>query len=98
VTNMSTLDATMVLNQWKVERKAYTDKLQREHHKLLVTNSEFEIEHTGVLISQLHMMTEVQASPLVVGHTFYDKEILLLRIAEEANLSGCQVSLKRSDD
>jgi len=23
VTNMSTLDATMVLNQWKVERKAY---------------------------------------------------------------------------
>jgi len=51
-----------------------------------------------VLISQLRMMTEVQASPLVVGHTFYDKEILLLRIAEEANLSGCQVSLKRSDD
>ena len=29
VTNMSTLEATMVLNQWKVEWKAYTDKLQR---------------------------------------------------------------------
>jgi len=48
VTNMSTLDATMVLYQWKVKRKAYTDKLQREHRKSLVTNSEFEIEHTGV--------------------------------------------------
>ena len=98
MTNMSTLDATMVLNQWKVKQKAYTDKLQREHRKSLGINSEFEIEHTGVLISQLRMMTEVQASPFVVGHTFYDKEILLLRIAEEANLSGCQVSLKRSDD
>jgi len=51
VTNMSTLEATMVLNQWKVERKAYTDKLQRECRKSMGTNSQFEIEHTGVLIS-----------------------------------------------
>ena len=99
MTNMSTLDATMVLNQWRVERKAYTDKLQRACRKSFGTENSFENEHTGgVSISQLRMMTEVQASPLVVGHTFYDKEILLLRIAEEANLSGCQVSLKRSDD
>ena len=78
MTNMSTLEATMVLNQWKVKGKAYTDKLQHERRKSLGTNSQFEIEHTGVLISQLRMMTEVQASPLLVGHTFYDKEILFV--------------------
>ncbi len=84
----------MVLNQWKVERKAYNDKVQHERRKSLGTNTQSDIEHSGVLISQLRMMTEVQASPLLVSHTFYDKELLLLRIAEEANLSGCPVSSK----
>jgi hypothetical protein len=55
------------------------------------------VEHSGVLTDLLRMMTEVQASPLLVGHTFPDKELLLLRMAEEANLSGCRVSSKRSD-
>ena len=56
------------------------------------------VEHSGVLTDVLRMMTEVQASPLLVGHTFPDKELLLLRIGEEANISGCRVSCKRSDD
>ena len=43
-------------------------------------------------------MTEVESSPLMLDHTFPTKEVLLLRITEEANLSGCHVSSKRSDD
>ena len=56
------------------------------------------VEHSGVLTDVLRMMTEVQTSPLLVDHTFPDKELLLLCIGEEANLSGCRVSCKRSDD
>jgi hypothetical protein len=56
------------------------------------------VEHSGVLTDRLRMMTEVQTSPLLVDHTFPDKELLLLRIGEEANISGCRVSCKRSDD
>ena len=36
----------------------------------------------------MRTMIEVRASQLQVGHTFPTKEILLLRIAEEANLFG----------
>jgi hypothetical protein len=43
-------------------------------------------------------MTDVQTSPLVVGHTFQSKELLLLSIGEEANCTGCRVSSRRSDD
>jgi hypothetical protein len=34
----------------------------------------------------------------MLDHTFPTKEVLLLRITEEANFSGCHVSSKRSDD
>ena len=97
---MSKLEATMVLNQWKVERKAYNDKVQRERRKSVGTDiTTSDIEHSGVLIPQLRMMTEVKASPLLVGHTFPSKEpLLLMRIAEEANYTGCRVFIKRSDD
>ncbi len=43
-------------------------------------------------------MAEVESSPLMLDHTFPTKELLLLRITEEANLNGCHVSSKRSDD
>jgi hypothetical protein len=43
-------------------------------------------------------MTDVESSPLILDHTFPTKEVLLLRITEEANLSSCHVSSKRSDD
>mgnify|MGYP006153922695 CR=1 FL=1 len=90
----------MVLNNWKVDRKAYNDKVQRERRKSLGTKAQPSdiVEHSGVLTDRLRMMTEVQTSPLLVDHTFPDKELLLLRIAEEVNLSGCWVSCKRSDD
>ena len=97
---MSKLEATMVLNNWKVDRKAYNDKVQRERRKSFGTMAQPSdiVEHSGVLTDRLRMMTEVQTSPLLVDHTFPDKELLLLCIGEEANLSGCRVSCKRSDD
>ena len=44
-------------------------------------------------------MTSVESDPLLVDHTFLSKkDILFIRIAEEANLSGINVSVERSDD
>ena len=99
MTDYSKLEATMVLNQWKVEQKAYNDKVQHERRKSLGTSTTpSDIEHSGVLISQLCMMTEVKASPLLVGHTFPSKELVLMCIAKEANYTGCWVFIKRSDN
>ncbi len=54
--------------------------------------------YTGVLNDRLCTMAEVESSPLMLDHTFLMKEVQLLRITEEANLNGCHVSSKRSDD
>ena len=41
-------------------------------------------------------MSQVEESPMKVGHTYPNKEIALIRIAEEANLSGCMITIGRS--
>jgi hypothetical protein len=42
-------------------------------------------------------MEEVQNCRLEVSHTFPDKEILVMRVAEEANLRGINFVCSRSD-
>jgi hypothetical protein len=42
-------------------------------------------------------MVEVANAPLLEGHTFPDKEIVLIRIVEEANLYGVRIKIIRSD-
>ncbi len=98
-TNMTTAESDMALAEWRIIQKAHTDKKQR----LLRMESEIKTSaidqtYTGVLNDQLRTMTDVESSPLMLDHTFPTKEVLLLRITEEANLSGCHVSSKRSDD
>jgi len=44
----------------------------------------------------MRSMTEEYAYWLQVGHTFPTKEMLLLRIAEEANLFGVRTTIIRS--
>ncbi len=99
VTFMSEIKAKMALKEWRVKRKASNDHVQHKCRKSLQKEtSSADLEHSGVLYPQLHTMTEVESSPLLVGHTFPVKELLLLCIAKEANLSGCRESAKRSDN
>jgi len=42
-------------------------------------------------------MVDVQKCRLEINHTFPDKEILVLRVAEEANLRGINFICARSD-
>ena len=42
-------------------------------------------------------MTDVQKGRLEVNHTFPDKEMLLMWVAEEANLQGVNLFCSRSD-
>ncbi len=57
-----------------------------------------QIEYSGVLDDQLWLMSDVEVTPLLKGHTFPTKEILLIQIAEEANFCGCQIAIVRSDN
>jgi hypothetical protein len=55
------------------------------------------IDYMGVVLDIMRTMTEVRASWLQVGHTLPTKDIMLLRIAEEANLFGIRMTIKQSD-
>ena len=43
-------------------------------------------------------MTDVEVSPILIGHMFPTKEILLIQIVEEANFCGCQIAIQRSEN
>jgi hypothetical protein len=96
-TNMTAAEADIA--EWRITQKAYTNKNQRVMRMELGNKAGASDQtYTVVLNDQLHTMAEVESSPLMLGHTFPREEILLLRISEEANLNGCHVSSKRSDD
>jgi hypothetical protein len=69
------------------------DKMQREHMTLFGSNAATEIEYSGVEDARLWLVSDVEVTPLLKGHTFPMKEILLIRIAEEANFCGCQIAI-----
>jgi len=77
-------------------RKKYTDGLRMK--RLKENNEEYKPESfSGHLALVLQPMTDVQKGRLEVNHTFPDKEILSMRVAEEANLRGDNLFCGRSD-
>ena len=90
---MNAAKAQEAIKEWRVLRKAHTDKMQREHRMLFGSNAATEIEYSGVVDARLWLMLDVEVTPLLKGHTFPTKEILLIRIAEEANFCGCQIAI-----
>jgi hypothetical protein len=65
---------------------------------LFGSNAANEIEYSGVSDAGLRLMMDVEVTPLLKGHTFPTKEILLIQIAKEANYCGCQIAIVRSDN
>jgi hypothetical protein len=95
---MSAAKADETIKEWRVLCKAYTDKVQREQRMLFGSNAANEIKYSGVSDAGLRLMMDVEVTPLLKGHTFPTKEILLIRIAKEANYCGCQIAIVWSDN
>ena len=55
-----------------------------------------EKDYTGVTVDRIQLMTLVEEEPMKVGHTYPNKEVVLIRISEEANQSGSMVTISRS--
>jgi len=93
---MSATEMVFVKSEFKKVCKRYTDGLRMKH--LTENNEEYEPESfSGCLALVLRPMTDVQEGRLEVNHTFPNKEILLMRVAEEANLRGVNLFCARSD-
>ena len=96
VSQLSTEEANARLTQYCNERKAFTDckRVKRIQDGEVVNLHPY----TGNNSSVLRTMTEVENAHLAVGHSFSDKDVLMLRIAEEANLRGIDIRTVRSDN
>ena len=96
-TSMGEVEAEQVLKNWRKERKKYTDGVALQKRRELLDDFTFdESTYTGVLSDKIRLMSQVEDSPMKVGHTYPTKEMVLIRIAEEANLSGCMITISRS--
>jgi hypothetical protein len=54
---MSEAKAQEAIKEWRVLRKAHTDKMQREHRTLFRSNAATEIEYSGVVDARLRLMS-----------------------------------------
>jgi hypothetical protein len=85
---------------YKGKRKAFTDANRR---KLLSVLSSVDMDvspqkvalkdHTGDQFPHMRLMTVVKNCPLLAAHPFTEKETLMIRIREEANLRNIRVKV-----
>ncbi len=93
---MSVAEMAFAKSEFKKVCKKYTHALRMK--RLKENHDEYEPESfSGCLALVLRPMTDVQKSRLEVNHTFPNKEMLLMRVAEEANLRGVNLFCSRSD-
>ncbi len=86
----------VLLQCYAKARKVYIDKQQIacvKSDKSLSKSSSFTDEQND----QLRTMNEVEKSGLIDNQTFKSKDVLQLRISEEANLHGINTIANRSD-
>ena len=102
-TGMSEEDASAALTDWGKKWKRDNDTnrrtaaaaaaLQEFDESLDLSGHQF----TGVCSRTLREMKDVELHPLRKGDTFPNKELVMLRIAEEANLFAIRIQTRRSD-
>ncbi len=93
---MSSAELAEAKKEYKRERKQYTNGLRMK--RLNVQNDDFKPDSfTGCLSLTLRPMMEVISFRLDVNHNFPDKEILTMRVPEEANLRGINFVCSQSD-
>jgi hypothetical protein len=98
-TLMSSAEAKDAIDRWEKDWKRDRDKLRRNPQSNVDGCSFVDggsLKYTGCTEGVLQPMVNVSSSPLLEGHTFPDKETLLMRVAEEANLFGVWIKIARS--
>jgi hypothetical protein len=80
VSSMCAEEANSTLKQYRKNTKAFTDS---QHAKRIQEGGVINVHpYTGVQTSILRTMIEVESAHLEVGHSFKEKYVLLLQIAE----------------
>jgi hypothetical protein len=83
--------------KYRKTRKEYTDRQRIDRLKRDLEDTLPSDEFTGCCTPHLCTEAEVESNGLQVGHTFPMKDLLVMRIAEEANLRAIEFLTSRSD-
>ncbi len=88
---------------YKKKRKAYNNQMRSKRAKLAQEGLEASTDvnpadYNGCNLDRLQTMAEVEAHPLMAGHSFSSRDIMYLRVAEEANLQAIVIKINRNDD
>jgi hypothetical protein len=94
---MSQEEMAVAKTEFRKVRKKYTDGLRIKRLREIVHEEYIPESYSGCLSPFLRPMADVQKGRLEVHHTFPDKNMLLMRVAEEANLRGVNIFSARSD-
>ena len=96
--------AAAVMKIWQTAQKKFTNSIAtkeaRRRQAAMKRGDRLSdvIEYTGITADLWRSMREVKDQPMCVNHTYPDKEILPMQIAEEANQKHREVSINRSDN
>jgi hypothetical protein len=101
---MTKASADLAKAEYTKLRRKFTDSLAnkaRKDNSKRILNGDIEVEanmYSGNCSMKLRAMGDVESSPMMVDHTYHHKDIVMLRIAEEANKHGTLLYLGRSDN
>ena len=103
VSGLSPDAAARTLACWNAELKQYRDRKDRQqkdaHNAILgPVNEGDDSQFTGDDTLGLRLMEIVEGRRLCVGQSFQDRDVLRMRVAEEANLRQIGIVIKRSDN
>ncbi len=93
-----------VCEAYKKKGKAFNDQQQKKREKLARLEDEgsgdmnASSEYKRCNLDWLRTIDKVEANPLMVKHTFLLRDIMYLRVAEEANLRSIIIRINRSDN
>jgi hypothetical protein len=96
-------ERVVVWDAYKKKRKAFTDQQRKNRANLAceglkVSEDVNPSDYKGCNLDRIRTMDKVEAHPLMANHTFSSRDIVYLRVAEEANLRSIVIKINRSDN
>ena len=91
-------EAVAAKKAYSIERQKFREDRRRERLRAAKGELFDEKDYTGDVTPTLRPMVQVIDFHLKLGHTFPDRDLVVLRIAEEANYRGISFQTEKSDE
>ena len=91
-------EALAAKKTYTIEHQKFREDCRRERLRAAKGELFDEKDYTGDVTPTLRPMAQVINFHLKLGHTFPDRDLIVLRIAEEANFHGISFQTDKSDE